>query len=119
MKTLTKQKPLTKGQGQKRQKAQQALSKFPKQEGHREQVRQEEVLYAQVRQDEALRAYHTAKLLETPGYTRLREDEASEMVGQMLRLSCLLYEMLLEQGQTPLKEQHSTTETASNHGTNK
>ncbi|GHA61654.1 hypothetical protein [Pontibacter akesuensis] len=65
---------------------------------------QEEGLYAQVRQDEALRAYHTARLLETPGYGHLGEGGAGEMVEQMLRLSTLLYEMLLEERKEAIHE---------------
>lgn len=59
---------------------------------------EEEGLYQKVEQDEQLRLYHVAKLLGTPGYTGLFETEAGDMVEQMLRLSCLVYEMLSGEG---------------------
>ncbi len=73
---------------------------------------QEEGLYQQVIQDEQLRLYHVAKLLDTPGYTHLTQQEASDMVEQMLRLSTLLYEMLQDESNSQnqdLSPVHSIT----------
>ncbi|MBF9255012.1 hypothetical protein I2I11_17055 [Pontibacter sp. 172403-2] len=105
MNTLTNQKqPLTKAQSQQKktsQQAQQPATNNFRQEEYQQQTlqqqQQEEGLYQQVKQDEALGAYHTAKLLGTPGYTHLTAEEAGGMVEQMLRLTTLLYEMLLEE----------------------
>ncbi|MCC9138720.1 hypothetical protein ACFSKU_14580 [Pontibacter silvestris] len=124
MQTLTNQKqPLTEQQGQKRQQAKQQKVNNPEQGENQEQSpQQEEGLYRLVKQDEALRAYHTAKLLDTPGYSHLSVEEAGDVVEQMLRLSILMYEMLLEEGQTRMEEQNfikKTAATESNHGSNK
>ncbi|MFB9864322.1 hypothetical protein [Rufibacter immobilis] len=53
--------------------------------------------YQAVREDGHLRAHHLAKLLSTPGYGHLSEEDGGEMVDQMLRLSTLLYGMLRQE----------------------
>ena len=77
-------------QKQEKQQADRGTADHPRKE--------EEGLYGLVRQDEQFCAYHTARLLATPGHTGLTEAEAGDMVEQMLRLSCLVYEMLSGEG---------------------
>ena len=113
MQTLSNQnQPLTKQQGRKRKQAQQQKANSPKQGENQEQTQQGEGLYGLIEQDEQLRAYHSQKLLDTPGYSHLAAEEASDIVEQMLRLSTLMYEMLLEQGQNREEEKSFTMEPA-------
>ncbi|MCC9168124.1 hypothetical protein [Pontibacter harenae] len=123
MQTLTNQKQqLTRQQGRKRQKAQQTLVNASNPGESQEQPsQQEEGLYQLVKEDDALQVYHTARLLDTPGYSHLSVEEAGEMVEQMLRLSTLMYEMLLDTGETPLKDHYLPEKSAvseSNYGSN-
>ncbi|MCC9138914.1 hypothetical protein ACFSKU_14805 [Pontibacter silvestris] len=81
----------------KQKQKQQALQKHQEPAEKQLQALQEEGLYKQVKQDEQLRPYHVQKLLNTPGYGHLTEEKASDMVEQMLRFSCLLYELVMEE----------------------
>ncbi|GAB3534941.1 hypothetical protein GCM10027443_22940 [Pontibacter brevis] len=62
-------------------------------------------LYALVRQDQLLMAYHTARLRSTPGYGHLSESEASDLAGQMLNLAALMCQMALSQTETQTEAQ--------------
>ncbi|PRY11906.1 hypothetical protein CLV24_10931 [Pontibacter ummariensis] len=55
---------------------------------------QDDGLYLLIKEDRQLRADHVVRLLSTTGYGHLPKDEAEGMVEQMIRLSCLMYEML-------------------------
>ncbi|WP_143741225.1 hypothetical protein [Pontibacter ramchanderi] len=106
MQTITKPKTTQEKQKRKSSKGKstafQPASPLPEVED----IEQGEGLYEQVRQDEQLRLQHVAKLLATPGYSHLSDEVASDMVDQMLRLSTLLYELVLAEDDQ--QEQTST-----------
>ncbi|MFT2010829.1 hypothetical protein ACMA1I_19295 [Pontibacter sp. 13R65] len=98
METKLKQQTKTRSNKQSTNKQQvQGLIQQVKDTSASAEEQPEEGLYKLVKQDEQLNAYHVAKLLETPGYSRLTTAEAEDIVAQMLQLSCLLHELVAEE----------------------